>query len=137
MSERQEIDDTVFFIHRHTPVVCFQCRTVHPVGQHDALALPRRTARVKNIADIIFFRRRPAFLDFRFPRQSLAQLQEIFKVNAVGVMRTDTHARIEDDDAFQRRTECGDTVRLVVLLLLACKKKSYACILNHVLYLLL
>ena len=51
-------------------------------------------------------------------------------------MGTDTHARVEDNDALERRTKGKDTVSLVILLLLADEQYLNAAVLHHILNLL-
>ena len=52
-------------------------------------------------------------------------------------MRTNTYTRIKNDNTFQRRTQCKDTMSLVILLLFTNEKEPNPRILDHVLYLLL
>ena len=47
------------------------------------------------------------------------------------------HAGVEDNDAFERRTQRDEPPRLVVLLLLAYEQEAYLCVIDDVLQLLL
>ena len=68
--------------------------------------------------------------------QSLAELQEVVKVERGRVVSGNAYRAVEYDDALERVAKGEYTVCLVILLLLAYEEEAYAGIVYHVLYLL-
>ena len=137
MGKGQEVDDTVFLGNRHYLVVGSQGSIILSIGQHDTLAVAGSSTGIKDICHIIHACRLIQSLHLGLSRQVLAQLDEILEVKGSRVVSTDAHAGVEDDDTLQRRTESKDTMRLVVLVLLAYKEEAHLSVVNHILYLLL
>ena len=136
MGEGQEIDDAVVLRDRHTGVVGFQGCRILPVAEHHTFAVARGATGVEDIAEIIVVGLLVECFHFGLAGQILAELQEVFEVKGVGVMRTDTDTVVVDDDTLQRRTQGKHAVSLVVLLLLTDEEETHLRIVDDELYLL-
>ena len=136
MGKGQEVDHLVFLAYGHTLVVGLQTCGILSVGENHSFAVARGAAGVEYVADILVVGLSPQFFHFRLPRQILAQLDEIFKIEGCRVVSGDAYTAVEDDDALKRRAEGEDAVGLVILFLLAYKEKAHPSVVDHILYLL-
>ena len=136
MRNGQELYGPVLVADGHSLVVCNQGCVILSVCQHHALRLAGCAGRVKDVADIFFVGLLVECFHLCLARQSLAELEEVVKVEGCRVVRADAHAAVEDDDALQRMAEWEYAVCLVVLFLLADKEEANLRIVNHILYLL-
>ena len=137
VGEGQEVYYAVFLRDGHHLVVGLQGGVILTVGKHDTLAVARCAAGVENVAQVVEACLCPQLLQLRLTRQLLAELQELFEREGMGVMGAHADGAIEIDYALKRRTQSEDAVCLVILLLLAHEDKLDLGIVNHILDLLL
>ena len=129
-------DDAVLVADGHSLVVGYHGSVILSVCQYHALRVAGSAGRVEDVAYIFFVGLLVERLHFSLARQSLTEFEEVVKVEGCRVVRADSHAAVEDDDALQRMAEREYAVCLVVLLLLADKEEANLRIVNHILYLL-
>ena len=107
------------------------------VSKHYALTIASSTTGIKNVCQIVHARTLIQRFHLSLSRKIFAQLDKILEVKGSRIVGADTYTGIKDDNTLQRRTESKDTMCLVILILLAYKKKAHLTVVNHILYLLL
>ena len=134
---RQEIHHAVVLADGHALVVGYHRSVVLTVGEHHALRVAGRSARVQNVGKVVLVGLAPQFFHLALPRQVVAQLQEVVEVDGTGVALGNVHRAVEDNDLLQSRALRQHTERLVVLFLLSHEEEANLRVADHVLYLLL
>ena len=136
MGEGQEVDDAVIFCDGHAGVVSLQGCRILPIAEHHTFAVARSATGVEDIAEIVVVGLFVKRFHLGLTRQILAEFQEVFEVEGVGIMRTDAHAVVVDDDTLQRGAQGKDAVGLVVLFLLTDEEEAHLRVVDNKLYLL-
>ena len=136
MSKRQEVQNAVVLINRHTLAIGLHCCMVLPAGQDNTLRIAGGTAGIQDIGDVVHRGLRLQSFYFSLTRQIVAQCQKVVEVHSGGVAFCQPHATVEDDNPLQRLTGAKHAPGFVILFLFAHEKEANAGIVQHELYLL-
>ncbi|EJX09621.1 hypothetical protein EVA_02281 [gut metagenome] len=136
MSKGQEIEENIVLRQRQNGIVYSQSLIILSISQHHALALPSRTAGIKDITEVFVIDLCHALVVF-FLNLCIGLLfaEEVVKIHREMIVRMLLHLRIENDNTLKRTRYLQHTESHVVLQLFAHKEIANLGVIEHIGYL--